>query len=36
VSSLEPLSSPTLAERTVDLIRRRILGGGFAWGERLG
>jgi GntR family transcriptional regulator of gluconate operon len=35
VSSLKPLSSPTLAEQTVDQIRRRILGGGFAWGERL-
>jgi DNA-binding GntR family transcriptional regulator len=35
VTSLKPLSSPTLAERTVDLIRKRILGGGFASGERL-
>jgi GntR family transcriptional regulator, gluconate operon transcriptional repressor len=35
VTSLRPLSSPTLAEQTVDLIRKRILGGGFASGERL-
>ncbi|HZD39010.1 MAG TPA: GntR family transcriptional regulator [Actinomycetes bacterium] len=35
MTSLKPLSSPTLAERTVDLIRKRILGGGFASGERL-
>jgi GntR family transcriptional regulator, gluconate operon transcriptional repressor len=35
VTSLRPLSSPTLAEQTVDLIRKRILGGGFARGERL-
>jgi DNA-binding GntR family transcriptional regulator len=35
VTSLKPLSSPTLAERTVDVIRKRILGGGFASGERL-
>jgi GntR family transcriptional regulator of gluconate operon len=32
---MRPLSSPTLAEQTVDLIRKRILGGGFARGERL-
>lgn len=35
MTSLKPLSSPTLAEQTVDLIRKRILGGGFARGERL-
>jgi GntR family transcriptional regulator of gluconate operon len=35
VTSMRPLSSPTLAEQTVDLIRKRILGGGFARGERL-
>jgi len=35
VSSLEPLSSPTLAEQTAEAIRSRILGGTFASGERL-
>lgn len=35
MTSMRPLSSPTLAEQTVDLIRKRILGGGFARGERL-
>jgi GntR family transcriptional regulator, gluconate operon transcriptional repressor len=32
---LPPLSSPTLAEQTVDLIRRHILDGTFESGERL-
>jgi DNA-binding GntR family transcriptional regulator len=35
VARLEPLSSPTLAEQTVELIRRRILSGDFVSGERL-
>jgi DNA-binding GntR family transcriptional regulator len=35
VARLEPLSSPTLAEQTVELIRNRILSGDFVSGERL-
>ena len=35
MARLEPLSSPTLAEQTVELIRRRILSGDFVSGERL-
>jgi len=35
VSSLKPLSSPTLAEQTAEAIRSRILGGTFTSGERL-
>jgi len=35
VSSLRPLSSPTLAEQTAEAIRSRILGGTFTSGERL-
>ena len=35
VARLEPLSSPTLAEQTVELIRDRILSGDFVSGERL-
>jgi GntR family transcriptional regulator of gluconate operon len=35
VKSLRRLSSPTLAERSAELIRERILGGDFASGERL-
>jgi DNA-binding GntR family transcriptional regulator len=35
VARLEPLSSPTLAEQIVELIRRRILSGDFVSGERL-
>jgi DNA-binding GntR family transcriptional regulator len=35
VARLEPLSSPTLAEQTVELIRGRILSGDFATGQRL-
>jgi DNA-binding GntR family transcriptional regulator len=35
VARLEPLTSPTLAEQTVELIRGRILSGDFASGERL-
>jgi GntR family transcriptional regulator, gluconate operon transcriptional repressor len=35
VAHLEPLSSPTLAEQTVELIRGRILSGEFVSGERL-
>ena len=35
VARLEPLSSPTLAEQIVELIRGRILSGDFVSGERL-
>src|SRR5438552_1261534 len=35
MARLEPLSSPTLAEQTVELIRNRILSGDFVSGERL-
>jgi GntR family transcriptional regulator, gluconate operon transcriptional repressor len=35
VARLEPLSSPTLAEQIVELIRNRIWSGEFASGERL-
>jgi len=35
VSTLKPLSSPTLAEQTAEAIRSRILGGTFTSGERL-
>ncbi|HXY71989.1 MAG TPA: GntR family transcriptional regulator [Actinomycetota bacterium] len=35
MSSLKPLSSPTLAEQTAEAIRSRILGGTFTSGERL-
>jgi DNA-binding GntR family transcriptional regulator len=35
VARLEPLSSPTLAEQAVELIRGRILSGDFVSGERL-
>jgi GntR family transcriptional regulator of gluconate operon len=35
VTNLKPLSSPTLAEQTVDLLRKRIIGGGFTSGQRL-
>jgi DNA-binding GntR family transcriptional regulator len=35
MARLEPLSSPTLAEQTVEVMRRRILSGDFASGERL-
>ena len=35
VSTLKPLSSPTLAEQTTEAIRSRILGGTFVSGERL-
>jgi DNA-binding GntR family transcriptional regulator len=35
VKSLRRLSSPTLAERSAELIRERILAGDFASGDRL-
>ena len=35
MSTLKPLSSPTLAEQTAEALRSRILGGTFASGERL-
>lgn len=35
MSTLKPLSSPTLAEQTAEAIRSRILGGTFTSGERL-
>lgn len=35
MSTLKPLSSPTLSEQTAEAIRSRILGGTFASGERL-
>jgi DNA-binding GntR family transcriptional regulator len=35
VARLEPLSSPTLAEQIVELIRNRIWSGEFASGQRL-